>query len=75
MTSSGKALAVRLDDAEVELLDVGRVRGGALQHAEVLVEREDRVDRAIDVLERPAAGGQEHRPAERARRGAGAACS
>ena len=50
---------------EVEILDVGRVRGRAVQHAELLVRDEDRVDGAVDVLERPAARRQEHRPAER----------
>ena len=59
------ALAQCGDDREVEILDVRRVRGGAVQHAQLLVRDEDRVHGAIDVLERPTAGRQEHRLAER----------
>ena len=62
----GEALAVRLDHTEVELLDLARVRRGALHHAELRVEREDRVDRALDVLDRAAARRQEDRPSEAA---------
>ena len=57
-------LAIRLDDAEVQLLHRARVRGGALEQAELRVERKDRVHRPLDVLHRPPARGEEHRLAE-----------
>ncbi len=61
----GVALAERRDDREVQVLDLGRVGGGAVEHAELLVPGHDRLDGAVDVLQRPAARGQEHRFAER----------
>ena len=61
----GVALAERGDDREVQVLDLGRVGGGAVEHAELLVPGHDRLDGAVDVLQRPAARGQEHWFAER----------
>ena len=59
------ALAVRGDDAELELLDGGRVGRGALQQAELRVDRRHGLDGAIDVLDRRAAGGDDQRLADR----------
>ena len=58
------SLAVRRDDAQVELLHVGRVAGGALEQADLRVDRGDRLERAVDVVERRAAGGDDHRLAD-----------
>ena len=50
---------------EVQVLDVRRIRRRAVEDRELLVRGEDRLDRAVDVLERPAARREQHRPAER----------
>src|SRR6266545_8148943 len=42
-----------------------RIRGRALEDAELLVERSDGVEGAVDVLQRRAAGRDQHRLAER----------
>ena len=57
-------LAQRRDDVQVQVVRVGRIRGGALQDAELVVERQDRVDRAVDVLQLRAAGREDHRLSE-----------
>ena len=59
------ALAVRRDHAELELLDGGRVGRRALQQAELRVDRRHGLDGAVDVLDRRAAGGDDHRLADR----------
>ena len=59
------ALPQRRDHREIEVLDLRRVRGRAVQHAELRVRGGDRVDGAVDVLERPAARREEHRLPER----------
>ncbi len=61
----GVPVAERRDDAELELLDGGRVRGRALEHAQARVDGEHRFDRPVDVLQRRAARGQHHRLPER----------
>ena len=58
-------LAQRRDHAQVQLLHLDRIRRRALQHAELRVEREDRLHRTVDVLERGAAGGEDDRLAVR----------
>jgi Dolichyl-phosphate-mannose-protein mannosyltransferase len=55
------ALAVGGDHAQVELLDAYRICGGALEHAKLLVERQDRLDRSIHILDRCPARGDDHR--------------
>src|SRR5439155_17985183 len=61
----GEALAIDLDHAQVELVDLARIRGRALHQAELRVDREDGVDGALDVLERPSARREEDRPSVR----------
>ena len=60
-----EALAVRLDHAQVQLVGLARVRRRALHEAELRVDRQDGVERALDVLDRAAAGREEDRLAER----------
>ena len=57
----GEALSQRRDHVQVEILRLGRVRGGALEDAQLVVEREDRIDRALDVLHRATPRREEHR--------------
>src|SRR5438309_6559686 len=52
------------DHAQVEILGCCGIGGSALQDAELLVDGQDRVDRALDVLQRAAAGREEHGLAE-----------
>ena len=58
-------LAQRRDDREVQLLHRRRVGGRALEEADPVVDRRDRLHRAVDVLEGRAAGRDDHRLAER----------
>ena len=58
------SVAERRDDGQVELLDGGRVRRGALQETDLIVERRERVHGAVDILERRAAARDDHRLAE-----------
>ena len=53
-----KALAEGRDHAQVQVFGLGRIGGRALHDAELRVDGEDRVHRALDVLEGPAAGGE-----------------
>ena len=61
----GVPLAESRDDREVELLDRRRVGGRALQEADLPVDRRDRLDGPVDVLDGGAAGRHDHRLPER----------
>ena len=60
----GEELPVGVDHAQVELLPLGRVAGGALEDRDLRVDLGDRLVRAPDVVERAAAGGDDHRLAD-----------
>ena len=57
-------LAQRGDDVQVQVVRVGGVGGRALQDAELVVDRQDHFDRALDVRHLRTSGGKNQRLSE-----------